>query len=181
MPLKELLLFNNEGKHLTYSQYLSTNEWMSKREEIIKRDNFQCTQCKKKDTIDNYDPITKKTEHLWLIDNGVVYLGGDTASVNSVFVSADKHYHLEVHHTRYILNRLPWDYKNEDLITFCNHCHTEFHLHHKVPVYSGDESTELEYEPCPKCNGKGYIPDYFNVQNGICFQCRGEKYIIPII
>ena len=34
---------------------------------------------------------------------------------------------LEVHHKKYIENRLPWDYPDEDLITLCCDCHSVKH------------------------------------------------------
>lgn len=181
MTLKELRI-NNQGKHLTYSQYLIVAEWKQKKEEINKRDNYYCTNCGKAETI--IIPHAKKEgviHHVWLEDDEVIDLGKGNFTIGPKIVFSDKHYHLEAHHTRYILNRLPWDYKNEDLITLCNHCHTEFHQHNKVPVYSEDELIELEYEPCPNCNGTGYIPEYKHVQAGICFQCNGEKYLTFLI
>jgi hypothetical protein len=180
MTLKELLL-NNQGEHITYSQYLTTGEWLSKRNEIITRDNHLCTTCKKAATfwIKNFGSPLKY--HLWNvseIDNKIIPL---TSNENSELIHADKAYHLEVHHTRYILNRLPWDYKSEDLITLCNHCHTEFHQNNKVPVYSEDELTMLDYEICDRCNGSGYLPEFRHVQGGVCFKCKGEKYLTTLI
>lgn len=32
---------------------------------------------------------------------------------------------------------------------------------------------------CPRCNGSGYLP--FNVDSGICFKCRGGKYLIDTV
>lgn len=32
---------------------------------------------------------------------------------------------LHVHHTKYIVNTDPWDYKNKLLITLCENCHSE--------------------------------------------------------
>jgi len=26
-------------------------------------------------------------------------------------------------------------------------------------------------EGCPRCHGKGYLPEYNHIQNGICFRC----------
>lgn len=177
----EALLEKYKGQHISYSQYLITDEWAAKRDEIIKRDSFCCTNCKKSATIDNIDLVTKKPEHIWIEDNGVIDLGGDIPSANYIIVTADKHYHLEVHHNRYIFNRLPWEYNNEDLVTFCNHCHTDFHNTNKVLVFSEDELVELEYEACSKCNGTGYIPQYNHVQGGVCFQCMGNRYTQPLI
>lgn len=31
--------------------------------------------------------------------------------------------------------------------------------------------------PCPRCNGKGWIPRYYYNRKGICFRCWGAKYI----
>lgn len=82
--------------------------------------------------------------HVWFEDGEIVDLGDGNFTNDPKVVFSDMHYHLEVNHTRYILNRLPWDYKSEDLVTLCNHYHTKFHQHNKVPVYSEDESIELE-------------------------------------
>ena len=27
-------------------------------------------------------------------------------------------------------------------------------------------------EGCPRCGGKGFIPEYKHIDNGICFRCR---------
>ena len=32
---------------------------------------------------------------------------------------------LNVHHLRYIKNRDPWEYENDDLLTICEECHSE--------------------------------------------------------
>jgi len=31
----------------------------------------------------------------------------------------------------------------------------------------------MEYK-CPRCNGRGFIPSYKHVQDGICFECGGK-------
>lgn len=35
---------------------------------------------------------------------------------------------LHVHHLFYLPNTDPWDYKDEDLITYCEYCHNTVHL-----------------------------------------------------
>lgn len=30
---------------------------------------------------------------------------------------------------------------------------------------------------CPRCNGKGHLPEFRHVKNGVCFLCAGEKTI----
>lgn len=180
MTLEELIS-KHQGEHISYAQYLTTVEWLNKRKLIIERDNHTCTNCKKGSTfyIKNWNSPIKY--HLWNInsftgENVPWHVKGD-----SKLILADKHYHLEVHHQRYILNRFPWAYENDDLITLCNHCHTDFHKNNKVPVYNEDELLVLEYEVCSKCNGTGYISQYEHVQNGVCFQCMGERYAQPLI
>lgn len=32
---------------------------------------------------------------------------------------------LNIHHKKYIYGKNPWEYKNADLITLCQHCHNE--------------------------------------------------------
>ncbi|MFP3427169.1 hypothetical protein, partial [Pseudoalteromonas sp. SIMBA_162] len=34
-----------------------------------------------------------------------------------------------------------------------------------------------EKVPCPRCDGKGVIPQYFYNRKGICFLCWGSKYV----
>jgi 5-methylcytosine-specific restriction endonuclease McrA len=34
---------------------------------------------------------------------------------------------LTVHHKKYLTNRLPWEYDNDDLITLCDECHAKEH------------------------------------------------------
>jgi len=38
----------------------------------------------------------------------------------------DKETCLNIHHKKYISNRKPWKYDNEDLITLCEDCHNTF-------------------------------------------------------
>ena len=37
------------------------------------------------------------------------------------------HEHLQVHHKKYIKNRLAWEYDEENLITLCSECHKKVH------------------------------------------------------
>lgn len=180
MTLEELLSKCN-GEYISYAQYLATEEWKTKRNSIIERDKNICTKCKKGATIYIKNFGSPQKYHLWNIRKSDNKMLPWTDFEDSQIENADKHYHLEVHHKRYILNRLPWEYNSDDLITFCNHCHSEFHQHNKVVVYSEDEMMKLDYQVCPKCNGAGYLPEYSHVENGVCFQCMGERYTQPLI
>ena len=84
---------------------------------------------------------------------------------------------LNIHHTHYVLGKLPWDYSNEYLITLCKDCHQERHKY-AIPCYSS-VGEQLGYlKACDRCGGSGYLPQYKHVQNGICFKCGGEGSVI---
>jgi len=40
---------------------------------------------------------------------------------------------LRVHHTFYYIDYIPpWDYPNKSLLTLCDKCHYDWHLHHEI-------------------------------------------------
>lgn len=89
--------------------------------------------------------------------------------------------YLHVHHTFYIDGALPWDYSDADLMTLCNHCHLEVHKNEKVAVFKKNKNGELfkaSYSVCTRCFGAGYFPEYKHVENGVCFKCNGQRYVI---
>lgn len=85
---------------------------------------------------------------------------------------------LQVHHKHYIYGLDPWEYKDSELITLCEHCHGELHAKHSVPVYrlEGGNLVEVHLTPCSRCGGAGWFPEYKHVEGGICFRCHGAKY-----
>lgn len=85
---------------------------------------------------------------------------------------------LQVHHKYYIHKRLPWKYEDDAFITYCAKCHQEFHDYNNVKVYSeiGGILKEINYTPCKRCNGSGFLSQYLHVQNGICFRCKGARF-----
>lgn len=84
---------------------------------------------------------------------------------------------LEVHHQHYIINRLPWDYPDELLITLCKPCHTKLHEQHRVFYYEdvGGRLVRRRLFLCPRCSGNGYFPQWEHIEDGICFRCRGAR------
>ena len=86
--------------------------------------------------------------------------------------------HLQVHHSHYIYGLDPWEYKDSELITLCEECHSYVHAHNEVPVYrlEGGNLVEVHLTPCSRCGGAGWFPEYTHVQDGICFRCHGAKY-----
>lgn len=98
------------------------------------------------------------------------------------YIVADKPYHMQVHHRRYILNRLPWQYADHDLVTLCNWCHSKYHKEYEVDVYAEDGVILLDdFERCSRCKGAGSFPEYNHVQGGVCFSCGGERYKQPLV
>jgi hypothetical protein len=81
---------------------------------------------------------------------------------------------LHVHHTYYDLAKLPWEYPDESLITVCSSCHKKIHETEKIPVYKNEQ--ELNLTKCKRCNGQGILKEYWYWQNGVCFDCGGQKY-----
>lgn len=88
---------------------------------------------------------------------------------------------LHVHHKYYIVGRKPWDYSNEVLVTLCSDCHKKIHKLKitEVPFYNltpNGLKIKLEYTPCQRCDGMGYLEEYRYYRNGICFRCNGAKF-----
>lgn len=86
---------------------------------------------------------------------------------------------LNVHHKYYVNGLKPWEYDNKALITLCSDCHQKRH-EVSVPKYKTLSCKEIEChcKKCDRCGGSGYLPQYFYVQNGICFKCGGEGVIV---
>lgn len=154
---------------IPYGVLLHTDEWKSKREEILKRDNNMCTKCGTTKSI-YYEG--KNIRHQKTVTQQEIEAGG----WGMVEMEDDKSYDLHVHHKLYIENRLPWEYKNDQLVTLCNWCHWKFHEENDVPFYDEDEQKQRSYTKCNRCNGMGRLPEYSHVKNGICFWCYGAKY-----
>ena len=89
-----------------------------------------------------------------------------------------KDVHLQVHHKHYSYGLDPWEYKDSELVTLCEACHSSLHTRYQVPVYrlDGDNLVEIHLTPCHRCGGAGWFPEYKHVQGGICFRCHGQRY-----
>jgi hypothetical protein len=182
-----------EKRRPTYDELLSTNEWFEKRWEIISRD-VVCVKCgcAETDTVRDskgkfhnfhlkevYGP--KLLEKSFGVDKSFgVVINIEPENYNMEFLG--KSYWFHIHHKYYMLSKLPWEYENDALVTMCNWCHNEWHLNNEAPIYDSinDELVKCNYTRCDKCNGAGVLPEYKHVQNGICFNCHGYKYIEAI-
>jgi len=187
----DLLKLYEEDNYIPYGQYLRTNLWKTKRLEITDRDSFKCRIC------GGYETTLRKASvqtNLGVVEN-VKLEWSDTLTIiwtdmnGNEKVSTlkkpegvpDKPYNIQVHHKKYILNRLPWEYDNEDLITLCNYCHTKEHEQNDIPIYNEQGQITSNYLFCDKCGGTGYLPQYKHVAGGVCFKCKGARFSIPLI
>ncbi len=184
LPYKQLLQ-EIHPRDIRYSDLIRTTEWMTKREEVKNRDGHKCSKCGKNSTMSHFDEITWKNFHFWVCDEKEVLVkranGKYVKEIIPELKGADKQYYLNVHHKYYVLNRLPWDYNNDALITLCNWCHWELHENEAIDVYEEDGETESDMHACSRCSGAGWFPQYSHVQSGICFDCGGSGYDEPLI
>jgi hypothetical protein len=168
----EILVRAFDNGRVPYALLLNTEEWMYRREEIIKRDSKVCKKCGRGPTIDQ----VSKNEYFgfeW-VERRVSNANYPKVDIEEMYWS-DKPYNLEVHHKFYVLGSLPWDYSDDALVTLCNWCHQEIHNTTVIPVLN-HEGEALGYTPCNRCNGSGSLPEYSHVQSGVCFKCNGARY-----
>ena len=85
---------------------------------------------------------------------------------------------LQIHHKYYIHELEPWKYPNDALVTLCEDCHKKRHETTTIPLYDSNKNFIAHLNTCERCGGSGYLPQYRNVQNGICFKCWGEGVVI---
>lgn len=81
---------------------------------------------------------------------------------------------LQVHHKYYVKGKYPWQYPDDAFITLCPECHKKLHSKENIPVYNNEKIKIGLAQTCQKCEGLGFIPEYYYHLNGICFDCWGE-------
>lgn len=186
-PSYDQLLSELGTSNINYDDLLSTTEWRNRRNEIVSRDKCICTNCGKSETIHHHDERLWKHFNLWIEIDGiedsqyVKGLGTVLKPKNLNITASSKPFYLHVHHKYYVINRLPWEYKDSALVTLCNWCHWELHKNEKVQVYLEDGVTVANYNLCIRCNGAGWFPEYKHVEGGVCFKCRGSRFDQPLI
>ena len=173
------LLKKYESHLIPYEELLCTKEWREKREVILKRDKHECKKCGAVSTIyingENHMVMTI-THKEW------VWLNKEEKQIewNEIFGDiSDKPFFMHVHHKYYILSKLPWEYPDDALVTFCNWCHWEYHKENTVDVFEDSRMlSKVNFTKCSRCNGAGWFPQYKHVENGVCFECRGQRFTI---
>ncbi len=182
---RDLLISNSEDEYISYSQLLKTYEWKNFRDIIINRDNNQCQVCFKNGSI-KYGKfyIRKPTEEekdLSLARYSMLTNGDDEFKPKYSVITGVRDENpiiLHVHHKHYFIDTLPWDYDINDLITVCHQCHQNIHQASIIPVYTNKLKSEIvKLTPCERCFGTGFLNQFYYYENGICFNCNGNKYI----
>ncbi len=89
---------------------------------------------------------------------------------------------LQIHHRYYVINKLPWDYPDDALMTLCKECHTKLHEAGHVLVYEEVEGklVRRKLKPCIRCLGAGFFPQWEHIEAGICFRCRGARFDVEV-
>lgn len=163
----DLLLSVPDGE-VSYSMLLNCIEWEMKRIEIKKRDSNKCTKCGKRQTFKILNGGKTQYSSPEKLDSNKFTLGLTDMPIN-----------LEIHHEYYILGKLPWEYRDEALITVCRECHQEIHDNKKIDVWDENMLKKYEFGDCHRCSGLGYLKEYSHVNGGRCFSCGGMGYEIP--
>jgi hypothetical protein len=160
----------HSGGYIPYDELLGTLEWKTKRDLIIKRDKGRCTKCGTLPTQKHF--ANGKTQH-------IIDLTKDLDFHQIIYESPIL---LQVHHLYYITSKIPWEYQDKALVTLCDSCHKRIHDECSVPVYKfqNNELIDLHAVACSRCAGSGYLSEYMHYKGGICFECKGERYLSMI-
>lgn len=174
---------------MKYLEKLQTKEWKLKRDEILNRDDFTCCECNKVDFSKKWAETYDDEGNLELFfydkaSHEIIQSYEKTGHTSTIDLGFDQYLEvpvMNVHHKKYILDKEPWDYDNNDLITLCSECHKNLHETSLIPLFDKQGNQIAKIDKCPRCEGYGYIPHYSHVQGGICFLCWGEGIDIQII
>lgn len=183
------LIHEKDGAFMAYVEKLKTIEWLNRREEILKRDDWTCKKCNarysKMINGEAYINYTKEEEEEFMqkVREGVMdfqKMLGLNLPLQKIRRPLDKDYqpkYLHVHHTYYIKNTLPWNYPDESLISLCVSCHQNVHENDIVPVYADNlKQVVLNIKRCSRCKGTGYLKEYNYYMGGVCFKCNGNEF-----
>jgi Pyruvate/2-oxoacid:ferredoxin oxidoreductase delta subunit len=178
------------ASRLSYGELLQTEEWYRKRIEIIHREKERCQVCRLW-CPDFAFPIEDNPFRMIMV---LAWTGHDpsdftvndpktsksrslTEDEKAMFRPQPVNLVPNVHHTFYVLNRLPWNYPNESLMLICHLCHAEIHNTKQIPVYRDELMTDkLNATPCRRCDSSGFLPQFEYYRGGVCFTCGGTGF-----
>ena len=149
------LLNQYQNTEIPYDVLLQTKEWQKKRQEILKRDHYQCTKCNNSEIYSQFTMNPLQVHHRF-------YIIEKTCPQSNKFIY-----------------NLPWDYPEQALITVCKKCHENIHKTQKIPFVeeiSPGKYVEKKLTPCRRCGGRGRFSRYKHIESGICFRCRGKRF-----
>lgn len=167
----------------TYLEKLQSEAWQSKRNEILKRDKYTCKDCGETDISSIWSVGSKAIVHFEKSTRVYSTIFLDTGQIVETVLERDDILIpiLNVHHTKYILNRDPWEYDNSILVTLCSVCHQRRHENEKILLCDENGNVIQELEICNKCNGNGIIAKYKHVKGGLCFKCLGAGINLSLL
>lgn len=181
-----------------YELLLNTRDWYEFRQKVIDRDLGKCVECdrsagpvyeyrcsEEEYRIENQEAFRKtKIWEEFVNTNQHVYIEFLATGKHSELIPEQGVVYprekqvgeiiLQVHHSLYFYDKLPWQYQLKYMKTLCGECHTKFHQNNQVYLYK-DESMEFRRvtQFCWKCNGSGVLPEFYYFQEGVCFECGG--------
>jgi ribosomal protein S27AE len=168
------IINEKQDSNLTYADLLSTIEWKEFRDEIVKRDNWECTKCGEKQNRLAWELTNSSPSDIFVRQADEFekkYLGQDIIYSSEQII-------LNAHHKYYIKDTYPWNYEMDALITVCAKCHTKIHETENILLYQNKYfDNPIKTKNCSKCSGTGYLDQYHYFMNGICFLCDGKGIV----
>lgn len=186
----EELLKNICPNKPNYNELLECDEWKNLRERLLQSQPY-CQHCKKGESLNNPPHFIKDYQYLYEDFNvNPIVKTKDPSDIDSVVHEIDISdlnpafnfrtslipIILQIHHQYYRLQTLPWDYQRDCFMILCRECHYKVHEENFIPVFDKFHNN-LSYQVCGRCKGYGYLPEFWHVENGICFECRGNRFV----
>ena len=159
------LIEEYQSQNIPYSALLETFEWKSVRNLILKKYNYTCQKCFKKEAKPAWEYLQNQNLRvgIFLDDEGQYQF-----SEVRIF---------DIHHKYYIKNRLPWEYDNDAYLPVCRPCHLKLHEILEIKTFHSVKDGEvLETIQCQSCNGIGYQSANHREFQVYCPHCEGKGY-----
>lgn len=177
-----------------YQLLLQTKEWYNFREKILLLRHGTCEDCQREggdieierpqdeyeremnEVVEHNTAFRRRMKEIQSHDLYEQLLNGEIGG-EKPYPSRTKtigRVVLEVHHKLYILNKLPWEYPQYDVKLLCSECHLAEHQRNEILLYKDDKKEQYRKLPvCSKCFGSGYLPQYYHIDYGRCWDCDG--------